>query len=284
MENDIRNTQPITQRHTGLLNNQQFDKEFAEKGYLVIDFLSPVEVEACRALFNELDPHVESAFYSSIDSTDLTYREKVHHKLEELLQPKVDKLFNQMKVLVYTFIVKRPGEKSMVNLHLDDIHTNQEKFTAINFWFPLIDTNIQNGCLHVLPYSHKLPYVQRAFGLDFRYNYIWNDIAPLMKPIFSTAGQAIIYNDRLIHSSPANLSGAIRPAVVFGLIPEEAPMEAAIKHKDLNTDEIEYFSVDRDFWLEFGKLDNAGSKYKSLAVEKIVEPDLSFQQFMSYLK
>jgi len=88
---------------------------------------------------------------------------------------------------------------------------------VITVWMPLVDANEVNGCLHVWPRTHKAKVV--AFH---RENYTGTqyteidlkeeaDRHAIALPV--TAGSAILFNDRCIHSSTPNRSNEVRWSV-----------------------------------------------------------------------
>ncbi|HEX4138740.1 MAG TPA: phytanoyl-CoA dioxygenase family protein [Candidatus Methylacidiphilales bacterium] len=88
---------------------------------------------------------------------------------------------------------------------------------VITVWIPLVDTNEINGCLHVWPRTHKTRLISyhpdthtgTAYTeLDLKEEADRNGVALPM-----TAGDAILFNDRCIHSSTPNRSEHVRWSV-----------------------------------------------------------------------
>lgn len=90
---------------------------------------------------------------------------------------------------------------------------------VITVWIPLVDSTHENGCLHLIPRTHKKRVVAHEKetysgtgyeGLPDGYiqKHKKEIIALPMK-----AGSAVLFNDRLIHSSTANNSDGVRWSV-----------------------------------------------------------------------
>ena len=88
---------------------------------------------------------------------------------------------------------------------------------VITVWIPLVDTDEVNGCLHVWPRTHKtkvMSYHRENYTgtqyteLDLKEEADRHGIA---LPV--TAGSAILFNDRCIHSSTPNRSNGVRWSV-----------------------------------------------------------------------
>ncbi len=88
---------------------------------------------------------------------------------------------------------------------------------VITVWIPVVDANLENGCLHIWPRTHKLQV------LDFhRETYTGTGFYEIDEqflknvravPIPLEAGGAILFNDRCIHMSTPNLSSGVRWSV-----------------------------------------------------------------------
>jgi ectoine hydroxylase-related dioxygenase (phytanoyl-CoA dioxygenase family) len=82
--------------------------------------------------------------------------------------------------------------------------------------------NDQNGFIRVLPFSHV--YVDDIRGLHIPRSFEDLDEALTAQSIGlpMRAGQVLVYDYRLLHSSPPNQSHADRVAVIFGVKEKEA--------------------------------------------------------------
>lgn len=270
-----------------IFKSDDLENEISRKGYIKIPFLNEEELNDCREIFESLDPKLKVPFYSSIDSKDLDYRNEVNSKLHQLLGAKTEALFDRYKTIAHTYIVKIPSPNTKIHLHLDDIHLDQSKFRAVNIWLPLVDVTRENGCLRVYDGTHLLPKFHRGFGVDFIYRPYIPVLEEGLIDVPVRAGELVVYDDTLIHASWPNLSSEIRPAIVSGLVPEEADLWACFHHKGIKDDEVEYFEVDNEFWLTFDKLDRPEYKYKSLGIFKVKKPDFTeteFRKLISTLK
>ena len=90
---------------------------------------------------------------------------------------------------------------------------------VITAWIPLVDSTLENGCLHLIPRTHKKRAVKHGqeeysgtgyLALDDEY------VEERKKEIIALpmkAGSAVLFNDRLIHSSTPNTSDHVRWSV-----------------------------------------------------------------------
>ena len=91
---------------------------------------------------------------------------------------------------------------------------------VITVWVPLVDTTLENGCLHIMPRTHRqkvLSYhheqVTGTGYLEVDAEHIGKEKQPLPLPLPVRKGDAVLFNDRCIHSSTPNRSDHVRWAI-----------------------------------------------------------------------
>lgn len=90
---------------------------------------------------------------------------------------------------------------------------------VITVWIPLVDATHENGCLHIIPATHKRKLVDH--GAEDYSGTAYKElptayIAQRKREIVALpvpAGSAILFNDRLVHSSTPNASNHVRWSV-----------------------------------------------------------------------
>ncbi|MEO6908329.1 MAG: phytanoyl-CoA dioxygenase family protein, partial [Abditibacteriaceae bacterium] len=90
---------------------------------------------------------------------------------------------------------------------------------VITVWIPLVDATLENGCLHIIPSTHRkrvLQHVQESYS-GTGYTAIDNEYVQKQKKeivaLPMKTGSALLFNDRLIHSSTPNNSRNVRWSV-----------------------------------------------------------------------
>ena len=90
---------------------------------------------------------------------------------------------------------------------------------VITAWIPLVDSTLENGCLHLIPRTHKKRAVKHGQEEYSGTGYLELDkqyVEERKKEIIALpmqAGSAVLFNDRLIHSSTPNNSDHVRWSV-----------------------------------------------------------------------
>lgn len=118
------------------------------------------------------------------------------------------------------FIFKNPGAWGQP-WHQDSHYFPYDKQPHVGVWLALTEATLANGCLAVVPGSHKQPTLDH--GLDRRaganYGYLEIDEADFAAdratPVLMDAGDLLIFNSNLVHRSFDNGADSARQAMVY---------------------------------------------------------------------
>lgn len=235
-----------------------YEKELNEKGYAVIPLLNCLEVQNVKAFYEQKKPadfDENQGFHSTHFSRDRAYKKEVDTFLTGVFSTLLSEQLLGYKIKFCNFMVKEPGEGSIMPLHTDWTYVDESKFRSLALWVPLIDTRPQNGALGVVAGSHLLPAGIRGPKIPHPFH-PFNEriIEHFGELIPMKAGEGLIYDHRLMHYSPPNLSETTRVAINVILTPEEALLFHYCKHDDENL--IHEYSVeDDDFFVCYDAFD-----------------------------
>ena len=144
---------------------------------------------------------------------DLMSNPKILDAVESLIGPEI------FANPVYNARPKVPGVAAgAVPWHQDKSYwPDANSNPVITVWVPLVESNLENGCLHIWPRTHKtrvLSYHNETYSST---GYTEIDTQHMKKvvavPLPVPAGSAILFNDRCIHMSTPNNSKAVRWSV-----------------------------------------------------------------------
>jgi len=125
----------------------------------------------------------------------------------QLLGPNVCLTHNQ-------FLTKLPDVEdthSDIPVHQDSGYGRLEPPDDITVWFALTDTTIANGCLRVIPASHRQGLVDHGTaGVNPVLREVTTSEEPI--PVELAAGEAIAFTGLTLHGSGPNLTDAARTA------------------------------------------------------------------------
>jgi hypothetical protein len=222
--------------------------EFDENGFVKTPFLKPDQIAFLTEFY---DKHGQSpngkGFHATMQTADFDYRRKIDSAIKEAISLNVEDCLLNYRPLFANFIVKEPQSKGEVGIHQDWNYVDEEQFISVNIWCPLVDTNETNGGLKILRGSHRLQTPLRYTPYEIcKWEKFNPEIREAAELIETKAGDAIIYNTKLIHFSDSNMSDKPRVAIAFVNIPINAQPLHYFKIEGEN--QLELFEVDDDFF------------------------------------
>ena len=110
-----------------------------------------------------------------------------------------------------TLFIKNPNEKGFVSFHQDAKYIGLEPHNWVTVWLAVTDANEKNGCMRMLPGSHKenLKNHEQKFdenNLLTRGQTITNVPLDKTDPIILKAGQVSLHHPTIVHGSGLNVS------------------------------------------------------------------------------
>jgi phytanoyl-CoA hydroxylase len=219
-------------------------RQFVEKGYVVVpDALAPAEIDellqdAVRIARGHYPCEQIKPAPATLDDESVLRSFLCIHQPhfispvigEYLKHPAICGVLSQVvaahlpgwdgsvKCMQSMLFIKPPGDPGQA-WHQDEIYIPTRDRSLCGAWIALDDATVANGCLWVLPGSHRTGYLypQRAHGpseeFDFgEESYGFDDAAEV--PVEVPAGGVVFFNGYLLHRSKRNRSPRFRRALV----------------------------------------------------------------------
>jgi hypothetical protein len=230
--------------------DEDLDYKFKTFGYVVLSFLSRERATELYAVFNKMDSGVSGRFFASMWSSDKEYRKSVDKIIKDALAPFAEKYLDNYKPFFSDLIVKRPSFTQKVALHQDWSFVDENEFSSLFIWCPLQDVNKRNGCLQLIPGSHKLLSKVRGSNIQLMTDYKLAD--KLEKKLISLeikAGDVVVFNPAILHASPPNHTFKTRLCIGLTCVPEEAKKYHF--HYNVETKKVEKLEINYDFIMNF---------------------------------
>lgn len=238
-----------------VFRNQQMQDDFEKNGFVVAPFYTPEEVNNLNKIYYELHPQNEKGFFPSTFSKDKNYRTVADAEIRRIGQRAINQYLQDIKVMCGSFIVKSPGPESAMCVHQDMTLVDESKYTGINIWVPLIDLAENNGAIEVLPGSHRLYPTYRSSTIPGIYEEVSEEIKPLLQTLYLKAGEAVFFDQSIIHFSKANLSDKIRIVTNTYFTHKDATFRIAYWQKDFGQ-KVELFEENDSFMTDFEQFGN----------------------------
>jgi len=267
-----------------LFKNKKSQHKFENDGYITTQLLNYNDITELLRFYIRLDKtYVNNrVFHSTTFNKDPNYSKVIVSKLKDFIVPKIDKIIENYRVIIGGFIVKEPSSNGIIPPHQDWTFVNEEKYYSINIWIPLQDVDINNGTLGIIDGSQDMfksirgspnPQFKTALGQ------INMDLFPFLNIKSLKAGEAIIYDTKIIHGSTANLTNDSRVAVGLCLTSETADLYHWYLSPEKNSNTIIKYKVDENFFSTYNN-DKLYSyyltkKYPNQFAEKIDEKKLA---------
>jgi phytanoyl-CoA hydroxylase len=206
-----------------VLSAEEIDR-FHTQGYCVASGLfSAADLAAIEAFFEEFKKIGAAVFdagskFEDIDPTKRQLRAMHPHRYSEQakgwgLNPRVmsvlEVLFGRPALMAQTmYYFKPPGAKGQ-GMHQDNFYLLAKPATCIAAWTAIDAATVENGCLYVVPGSHRKEILCPAAGAEAWMNYGDSHIKPFPPdcapvPLKVARGQTVFFSGNLIHGSGPN--------------------------------------------------------------------------------
>jgi hypothetical protein len=214
-----------------VFRDESLKRLFEKQGFVTVPLLSPDEVAAVRERFFDIHDRrdadsdslsLKQGYYVSLDHRDGNYRRQAEALVRETLAPRAAASLCGYRFLLGSFLLKPAGAGSLA-VHRDWTMTADPRQTSLNCWCPLVDVDGENGALALLPGSHRcLPDNVHGPGMTQYLQLDRQRLPRLLRIVPLKAGEAAIFDYRMLHGSTANTTFEARPAIGGGFVPETA--------------------------------------------------------------
>jgi hypothetical protein len=225
-------------------------KQFKEEGYFVIEnFFTETQVTNLLNFYESFQFESKPELNTNIKFCDRTENLKISDFIKSQFEASIDKYFANYETGSGVFIMKGIGEKSISSLHQDCNVVDESKYTSLTIWCPLVDVDENNGCIQVIPGSHKWFSVLRSFNMPY-YFIEFDLVKDKLKAVPLNKGSVVVFAHNLFHGSKPNYSNVFRPAASFSLITKHAqPI-----HYILNNKKVQVCIANEDFFFNKASL------------------------------
>lgn len=234
-----------------VVKDKEIDARLASDGFVVAGNVGQQALQELRNVHlgnHDFEVNQGGMFYS-VYSLDIPYRKKIFKEIDAILSPIYTLLFQNFKPVLHSFIVKVTGEKSEFTLHQDSTGLDEFQFSPLSVWIPLQDTQLENGCLCVVPHSHRIKVPYRGISFEGPFQNITETVRQYLQPISMKAGDILLFDNRILHYSPANESTEDRVVVMSGIFPKNAAILSCYQDTTIENAPIEIYEQAPDFLL-----------------------------------
>lgn len=241
----------VAETHTPIMAYEKIKQQ----GYAVVPLLDADTIHKIAEKYQSMQHDKKAVTHVTMFNPDVAYRQQVDGFLKGLLHEKMRQLMPGYRILYANFMVKESSPEGFFPVHQDWTYVDEKKYKSYAFWIPLQNTDEYNGTLFMVPGS-----VQLSNGL--RGPYVFEPFKALSEkiiekyavPVPLQAGQALVWDHRIVHFSKPNLSPDPRIVFTMIMVPENVPVwhcYAGNTTPNSGTDYIEVYEVDTDFYMRY---------------------------------
>jgi hypothetical protein len=200
-------------------------EQLDSQGYAVVSLLDTDETAAARALTDDLDVPDDVGFYAMNQAAPRDIAVRTDLALQSIGQGAVDRVLPGFRVFKGVPVIKGARGDNPVGLHQDWEYVDERYHRGYVIWAPLDGATSAEGGLHVIPGSHRWLDNHRGSGFADPFEGVADEIIRRASvPVDLEPGQAVIYDNALLHHSPPNRGSRQRVAVAFAVAPPGAPV------------------------------------------------------------
>jgi hypothetical protein len=230
---------------------QSFKHKLAYKlnGFFVIkSFLDKDQIDGLTTFYANLNLYAGTR----VSSYGVYTNNKEHHSdsqnkeidafITDICRMSVDRFFKNYDIGGGIYLLKGKGNES-VPMHQDWNMVDERKDLSMAIWIPLVDVDLNNGCLHVIPGSHNWFNNLRSSSIQSVFLPLNKKISNLL-PVPLKKGDAVVYAHSLFHGSLPNKSEQTRPTVCLSLFSKYANQISY----DRNGNEVRLIHTNEQFY------------------------------------
>ena len=236
-----------------IFKDAELQKLFDRDGYVVVNFLDESEIKHLLNVHHSFENYLQGDFAATLMIPDEQYRKTVHQEVKSIFNDKIARIVFDHKLCSCGYVVKKAmSPDSELQIHQDLSFVDETRFTSLGVWCPLVDVNEQNGCLRIVPGSHRLNTKPRGQVTPIPYRNLFSTIDPkYLTHVPLKAGQAILQSQQLFHGSGGNLSAYERVAAYGVLVPTVSTILFYYQDLQNHPETLEVFEVDEDFYVRY---------------------------------
>lgn len=219
-------TEMSTSLATAVLLDPELDRDLQTRGFAVTPLLNATEVELLLEFYNGLTQPGDHGLTVEYMRPDRAAMRRIEEVTRSIWERRISSVFADHRVVMTTYVVKHPDERSPMMLHDDRTFVDVRCHRSTSLWIPLHDVGptIPNGGLQVVPRSHLIGNDWSGHGTSDVVRPHEERLEAYRVDLEVPAGSAAVYDSRLLHGSQANHGPGLRIAVVCAVVPAAAPV------------------------------------------------------------
>jgi hypothetical protein len=199
-------------------------EEYSKKGFVISSLLDSDEIKNLEGIFHHhFNIDELPSVYDTVATTPAETIRKVDDEIIKICLPKLQNVIKDFHWVGSIFFIKKSDPESQRGMHIDPSMTD-EGFNHIGVWIPLCDIDENNGRICLLSGSEKWLPPFSTPSMPYAYKDVEHLLEPKLSCLDMKAGEALFFNNSMLHCTQKNNSGKTRLAVIIKLIDKDAPL------------------------------------------------------------
>lgn len=236
------------------------EEQFWTDGFVYSPMLDAKEVEELTARFSRLTPHDGfdptqidnplASYHCTFIDPDTAYRREADELVRSTFADRLRTVIPGYEILTSNIYVKPPGHGRFA-IHQNWPTIEDLDVPTLTVWVPIQDTTFSNGTVRVIRGSHHVfPDVSAATSDKFFQDFDAELIEAHLEPMDVRAGEALIFDDSLLHWSGNNLSDQPRVTFQIEMVPRGVRTVLWVRNAD-DESQFDLWEVDKEYWIEY---------------------------------
>lgn len=196
---------------------------FEQEGYVIVRGYPGESLSLLRDVIASRPIKFGEGLYYSLMSNSFEYNIYISKLVRSAIDSTIGNILNDFRILNPSFLIKPPHFYKEFMLHQDWCFTDVDRFRMGTIWVPLCDVDESNGCLSVVPKSHRAFRNFVSGNLDTARIPMAHMPHGVLRPLPMRFGDVMVFNPLLFHGSFPNGSEHARPVATAHVLPEGAP-------------------------------------------------------------
>jgi hypothetical protein len=266
------------------------ERQFWDEGYVRVPLLDADGLVALEEGYRDLrpsdgfDPRTRpehrSEYHCTFLDPDRDYRRASDELVRRVFGPELERIVPGYRILTSNTYVKPPGT-GRFEIHQNWPTLEHLDVPTVTAWIPLQDTGFENGTLRLAVGSHHLfPDVAAASSERFFDDFEAGLIEKYLRPMELAAGEALIFDDSLLHWSSDNLSDSPRVSFQIEMVPVDVRTVLWVRNPD-DPGRFDMWASSTEFYLEADISEVISGPHGLEHVGSVPNPNrrISFEEF-----
>lgn len=204
-------------------NDESLSSSFEKDGYVIVRGGSTESLAALSVYISSQTIRLKDSIYYSLMSNTFEDNKQIAFQVRTALDGILSQLFASHTLYNPSFLIKPPRIHQEFMLHQDWCFTDTDLFQMGTVWVPLCDVDETNGCLTVVPKSHRAFRTFISGNLQTARIPMSDMSEAMVRPLPMRLGDVLIFNPLVFHGSFPNNSERPRTIATVNVLPKNAP-------------------------------------------------------------